>query len=1140
MGTTAEPIGSMKNSPYATLKHGLYTLPLKPPFSFEGMTARVFPLRANLDSLQRLCDSYLNFGPAEAGRFRAVIPYAYLMMLDYGRLAVQAANVGWLSQREIFFCVPVEWYRVINGQWIFQDWAVMTPFIYVDDDLSVPLGRIVYGWPKTMAKLTPTLSAWMRDPSAPVNEATASAMVFPELYQGRKLEQQVFLEVERSAPMSNFQLPGDTATPIAPWVMASNMASAMAGYGRDAVSMLAGLGLVPMHPGSNVGNFNSMINRISDSTFPFQPGIVANTINLKQFRKTDRPDEYCYQSLTNGPMRVTAFNRGGMLGEDRMLLGDSTGGYSIKLHDWPTAPIVQTLGLEVERRWRGDGSDVVLIKPVSPFWYDVNMEYLPGTNLAWRAHDGLWRNGSGLHFVGQPSSKAEVPVDDLLFNTTVGSAVDSVAGPFQFSGTTIRVMPLIARRAALRVFLKQYLNDNVEGARERYELWDAPPRPGKNDEFAYVYMTASSFGDVTSKTNNVGDWAEYELAFMIPVRRMTFDGTVWTTCGVGVVPAFTYVDGTTAAVARTEVLGIPTSRAVFTRPESAWMASGYSDGQASQMLLRVDAEILPAVGEGQKARMQTIVDIGLADPMDASDVSEDKFGAERWGTILLNELERKKALKAQIPDVLNHARALALDLLADRTAFSVFTLKQFRDVADPDTACYQGLIDVRRVLDEAVDVQEIEARLNVRIHEFPTQAVVDTLGLVGKTVRDDGAGIVYVLQPVRPFTLRVKMTEELGQLIASRSGTLEWGGKEDVTEPILSLYKIDSMASPLVPPAVRMQDQGDPRRMVKAVRDAKRAAGSPDETPPSLGRALRVMGELDPQSIIESILSREWGSWNPKARWQQGRAELQKAYDETLMGIDAGRLAVGELAFFTAIVQAAGKRPGETPVVTSAAAMVARLGALSTTRTSLEQHWAILAQWGVERLYGKAAGGSSDASPNELDVLNALTAFLNGVIAINDLQVIGECGPRLDGGDYAARDNQSRLAELTERIFEPLTSKLETILASFAATAPPGPSAPDYTITVEEVWRVRDDCRRAVELIRERCDLQRDAVLNKLSRMWQKPDYCVRRDSVGTGRDRLFPKAESWDDEWYYGPSVYPPSIPHVDGSALPSSATPT
>src|SRR5215471_13684676 len=132
MGSSAP---SLEMPPFSDPPGG--SLRIKPPFSFAGMTARVFPLRANIDSLQRFVDGQLNFIPPEVGRFRAPAPYVYLMMLDYGKLALEARNLGWLAQREIMFCVPLEWYKVVDGRWAFYDWATIAPFIYVDDDLSM-------------------------------------------------------------------------------------------------------------------------------------------------------------------------------------------------------------------------------------------------------------------------------------------------------------------------------------------------------------------------------------------------------------------------------------------------------------------------------------------------------------------------------------------------------------------------------------------------------------------------------------------------------------------------------------------------------------------------------------------------------------------------------------------------------------------------------------------------------------------------------------------------------------------------------------------------------------------------------------------------------------------------------------------
>jgi hypothetical protein len=50
--------------------------------------------------------------------------------------------------------------------------------------------------------------------------------------------------------------------------------------------------------------------------------------------------------------------------------------------------------------------------------------------------------------------------------------------------------------------------------------------------------------------------------------------------------------------------------------------------------------------------------------------------------------------------------------------------------------------------------------------------------------------------------------------------------------------------------------------------------------------------------------------------------------------------------------------------------------------------------------------------------------------------------------------------------------------------------------------------------------VQREALLNKLSRAFQKPDFCVRRDALGPDRDRLLPITLSWDEDWYSGKKI--------------------
>src|SRR5262245_15859141 len=66
--------------------------------------------------------------------------------------------------------------------------------------------------------------------------------------------------------------------------------------------------------------------------------------------------------------------------------------------------------------------------------------------------------------------------------------------------------------------------------------------------------------------------------------------------------------------------------------------------------------------------------------------------------------------------------------------------------------------------------------------------------------------------------------------------------------------------------------------------------------------------------------------------------------------------------------------------------------------------------------------------------------------------------------------------------------------------------------------RLIDMHRNAAEFAGQYCDAQRDALFNMLAKTYQKPDFCVRRDSVDVAtREYYFPISESWDEDWYGG-----------------------
>ena len=1196
-------------------------LGITPPLMFRGVSARFFPLRANLDILQQLVDSYINIVPPEAGYFRVPLPYVYLVILDYGQMGESEMRTGWFSQVEVYFGVALEWYKRVRGQWIFQDWGVITPYIFVNDDVSVPVGRTVFGYQKVLASVELINSAWMKNPVAPVTLARISTTVFPNAYTGGQLEERVFLELER-ASLSNVRMPLDPLSPITPWSMASNVASALGGFSRDALWMAQSMRISPINPFAGPNFVPQMLSRISPSFSPAGQGFLLNSINLKQFRRAEDPTKICYRALTNGVMQTTGFNKAGLLGEDRTLFGDLSGGHTIRLFQRSSLPIIETLGLEVSRSFNSEGVQVAELQPVMPFWADVNLKFGEGTNLAWQTSDGVWKDETGKPF---PAKDHPNP----SFNNTVSTTIEAVSGPFQFTGTTLRVLPLLADRKKVEAYLADYLNCALadgsaveeDGSpakyRVRLDVWAHDEQAiNRGNPFggnlAYVYLTASSFDGVVSKSNNVGDWAKYEVSFQVPVRwqrqSTTGPNAQWETVGVGLVPVFTLADNCITAFSRQEIQGIATGTANFVRPESVWLGAK-DQGNPAQTLLRVDVELLPALGEGQLATFQPVVEISRGDQDCGLGAAPDT--AWKWAEDLRHELGMKKAMKQQYCAELKIARALSLQLLGDRAQFSLYTLKEVRDVADPNKACYQSLVRVPRVLREVFDVREIEDNLVVRLYDYPSMSIVEALGLQAARTDVNGAGIAYSMPALRPFYIRCTLDEPLAERVMWRAGDAPWTilnnafqtmlNAEDPTPKIVVDLKTETL-----------QDQMDPSRTTETVFQARmrRLAGDVDpDDEISVPAAQDALSRIDPQTVIESILSREWSNFDPQARWRQGRLDLIKGLGALPQGGSLKPFAEADL--YRQINNTLADRPGSvsahvflqdlmknleaslfpapgdagnlqnppldltdsapqtTPVIAPVIdpAATTKPQTVPTTEPPYRPSADPYREAGMALADLKGEGAARRWREEVTAVITSQARYtaqrLNMESAIDVLTPLAVLGA---GGVEKAHQlvekqaaegqglNAHPIAQPTPAEFYENGLKLRAALKAIAAAGVIGEPSPHNnldTVALAEEARLREmidaldkelldeitpndvagslqsgsahtaEFNEMIRLARNKCQVQYEALINKISRAYQKPDFCLRRDMFSADdRERLLPSALSWDPDWYYGEKI--------------------
>ena len=793
-----------------TGQHPLLTedpLAIVPPFTFNGLSARFFPLAANLDTMQQLCNSYLNFVPPEVGRFRVAAPFAYLAVLNYEKIAElsRASSVGWFAQVEMFFAVPLMWYKVINGNWVFHDFAVITPFVYVNDSLSIPMGRGAYGFPKALVNLQANPSRWTYNPVAPLTVARAKTAVFPRLYEGKKLEQRPFLEVEiEPSPLSSLRLPPQASSPLAPWTVATNLGNAMGNMTHTA-SWLAQAQRV--FPGPAVGDpamWPAMVDRLLRTFEPGAPGFVLNSLNLKQFRASEDPAAACYQSLTNGRMTMTGFEGAGALGAERLAVGDLSGGYRIKLHEYESLPIAKKLGLQVHEAWDNGDTRIVELKPIMPFWLEANVEYNKGENLAWRKQDGLWRDGTGQPF---HPPKPNQPPRPPVFNTSVNSVVDDITGPYRFFDTTMRVLPLVADGTRLQEYLDSYVNTELKapidnGAANytqgyRLTLWsgtNSEDDASETAEKAHVYLSVSSYGAVSSSSNNVGDWIQFELTFLIPIKvERLNDRGEWEFQTVGVLPAFNFVDDSIAAITRHEVQGIKSHISEFIRPANDWLSSTSPRLPNIQQLLTVNAEVMPALGVGEQSRTRTIVEIAAItkeeeivphkpgdDCNSALTASEDSQLTE--GDLTHQAQRDKNETAKKMQELHDLVLALSSDLLLNQVPFEYYTLKQFRDVSTPSRACFQSLQRIPRTMDSPETISKVDEKLLVRIHDFPTLKIVEKLGIKGTALPAAGSGVVFEITAENPFYVDCTLDEGLGEPLLSRAESNTWSLSEGEIE----------------------------------------------------------------------------------------------------------------------------------------------------------------------------------------------------------------------------------------------------------------------------------------------------------------------------------------------------------------------
>jgi hypothetical protein len=208
--------------------------------------------------------------------------------------------------------------------------------------------------------------------------------------------------------------------------------------------------------------------------------------------------------------------------------------------------------------------------------------------------------------------------------------------------------------------------------------------------------------------------------------------------------------------------------------------------------------------------------------------------------------------------------------------------------------------------------------------------------------------------------------------------------------------------------------------------------------------------------VIETVLAREWENWSDEGRWWSRRSRIAFELAERTAVVPRAERGREELRYFADTLERFASRRYQPPV-------------LGVVRDKLRL-LAILDE-ALDRIERAAARPPPPDAP----------------------ALQGDGVHRLLGVDARA---------LPTAAYRRFQERLRTLLE-----ADPGDADPAFL-------------GELVALVRQEHQRQLDSVVDKLAKVAQKPDHCVRRACAGTERDRLLPRDDSWDDDWYVGPDV--------------------
>ena len=711
----------------------LLALPPHLEQKYTDVVTQIFPLKAGLNRLQDFCDSYLNVDAKLPLHFRPAAPWVFMQVVDYGAMAAGSRNIGWFSQHELAFGVPLRCYRKEKGEWVFVDWAMVFPFIFVDNPLSLSAGRKIYGWSKSGIKADATPSIVE---AGNARRLVSISLVTSGTTYGESSDTETFLQVFQRRPFISASSAVTDLFSVIPRAIASSITAAYsifettgafpAGYSdRDLQSLDEMLKrfygvMSSMVPGSFRVPVGEPAAKRATSVAPF------NIVTMKQIRDVRSSSAACFQAIVGSKMQIERIIDGGSLFDP--VVGDTSGGIYINLLDTAVQPIARTLGLETTEGSTVGGKPASTLRPMMPFWLKMDLSYDLADSQCWRTKTTEWTTGDKLK---------QKPHEEINYLNLGSGASEEVSGPYHFPEITLRIMPLRADKVKLQTLLDEYLEN------EFFEFEATGSIEDEKGSHSVVCLIGANFERMTATNNPDTTYSDRELAFAAPVSW-------WRKSNPrdkkpALIPLYIFAGTDWNSVTSSEVYGQLSLKSKLIDPDNSWLIDP-ARPHRPEPLVTVQTVLFPEAGKSQQAKDMTVLEVFAG------------TGAPSRGSLM------------------PYLHQLGLGHFLTGSEFHSISLKQVMDAKDCRLANYQSLVALLRQFSGVSDrggkpSTGMLGPLSIKIIDYPTFPIVGTLGLIPEECDDTGAYPKFTLRPIDSFWVSGAMVGDAGLEMCSRVDT---------------------------------------------------------------------------------------------------------------------------------------------------------------------------------------------------------------------------------------------------------------------------------------------------------------------------------------------------------------------------------